>query len=260
MNKPASHSDQIIRLTGRLRVPRERLEEIKGLLDTHIALTREEAGCLSFNVTQSQRDSEVFEVNEAFRDKKAFDYHQGRVEISEWGLKTRGLIREYELSDSYYMYRALELAREAREKGEVPVGALVVRNGEIIGEGYNQPISARDPSAHAEILALRLAAQTTGNYRLPGTTLYCTIEPCSMCAGALIHARVSRLVYGAPEPRAGAVESCVQLLENKGLNHRVEVGQKIMQKACADIISDFFRDKRQDVTNPVEPDQNNQRG
>ena len=120
-----------------------------------------------------------------------------------------------------WMRAALELAQEAADQGEVPVGAVVVREGKIIGRGCNAPITKADPTAHAEINALREAAMTAGNYRLPGATLVVTVEPCTMCAGALLHARIETLVFGAREPRAGAVFSSAKVLENPGLNHRV---------------------------------------
>ena len=120
-----------------------------------------------------------------------------------------------------WMRAALELAQEAADQGEVPVGAVVVREGKIIGRGCNAPITKVDPTAHAEINALREAAMTAGNYRLPGATLVVTVEPCTMCAGALLHARIETLVFGAREPRAGAVFSSAKVLENPGLNHRV---------------------------------------
>src|SRR6188768_1651489 len=121
------------------------------------------------------------------------------------------------------MQEALALAKRADERGEVPVGAVVVLNGEVVGRGHNQPISSVDPTAHAEIVALRDAAQRVGNYRLTGATLYVTVEPCLMCVGALVHARIARLVYGAPEPKAGAIESAMQAHEHPALNHRLEV-------------------------------------
>ena len=122
-----------------------------------------------------------------------------------------------------WMQVALELAREAARHDEVPVGAVVVRENQIIGRGFNQPISGHDPTAHAEIMALRDAAQTMGNYRLPGCTLVVTVEPCTMCAGALVHARIEQLIFGAREPRAGAVCSSSRVLDNPGLNHKVTV-------------------------------------
>ena len=147
-------------------------------------------------------------------------------------------------ADDKFMRQALDLAREAGDLDEVPVGAVVVLEGEIIGRGFNQPITSHDPSAHAEISALRDAATRVGNYRLPGADLFVTIEPCTMCAGALVHARIRRLVFGATEPRAGAVVSTAQVLRNPGLNHRVEVVQGVLAETCADLISDYFKAKR----------------
>lgn len=147
-------------------------------------------------------------------------------------------------TDEHFMQRALELARLAAALGEVPVGAVVVRDGVVIGEGYNRPISSHDPTAHAEIIALREAAAHAGNYRLPGTTLYVTIEPCTMCAGALVHARVARVVYGAPEPRAGVALSNLQLFNAPHFNHRVCCEGGVLQGACSALITDFFRSKR----------------
>lgn len=147
-------------------------------------------------------------------------------------------------SDEYWMERALELARRAQAAGEVPVGAVLVVGDEIIGEAWNQPISVCDPSAHAEIGALRQAATALGNYRLPNSTLYVTIEPCHMCAGALIHARVGRVVFGAREPRAGAVASQGQLLDAPFVNHRVEWQEGILAEDCSALIRDFFAAKR----------------
>lgn len=148
------------------------------------------------------------------------------------------------ISDAAFMTRALELARAAEALGEVPVGAVLVRDDTLLGEGFNQPISARDPSAHAEVVALRAAARHVDNYRLPGSTLYVTIEPCAMCAGALVHARVSRLVFGAREPKAGAVCSHLRLLEAPSLNHRVEVLEGLLAADCAALISGFFQKRR----------------
>ena len=142
------------------------------------------------------------------------------------------------------MRRALELARRAAAAGEVPVGAVVVRAGEVLGEGANQPIGSHDPTAHAEIVALRAAAARIGNYRLSGSTLYVTIEPCTMCAGALVHARVGTLVYGASEPRAGAIASAANALGNAGLNHRVAVVAGVLEDECAALLTAFFRARR----------------
>ena len=143
-----------------------------------------------------------------------------------------------------WMRAALELAQEAADQGEVPVGAVVVREGKIIGRGCNAPITKVDPTAHAEINALREAAMTAGNYRLPGATLVVTVEPCTMCAGALLHARIETLVFGAREPRAGAVFSSAKVLENPGLNHRVTVVEGVLAEQCGALMSSFFRERR----------------
>lgn len=142
------------------------------------------------------------------------------------------------------MQAALELAAKAGEAGEVPVGAVVVRRGYIVGRGYNQPIGSNDPSAHAEICALRDAAGQLGNYRMPGCTLVVTVEPCTMCAGALIHARISQLVFGAREPRAGAVVSTASVLANRALNHRVEVVEGVLADECSEMMKKFFKERR----------------
>lgn len=146
--------------------------------------------------------------------------------------------------DIDWMSKALVLAEQAGREGEVPVGALLVKDGAVIGEGFNSPITTCDPTAHAEIMALRNAAANMNNYRLPDTTLYVTIEPCTMCIGAMIHARVARLVYGAKEPRAGAVESQLKLPELTHYNHRLNVVGGVLEKKCSDLISTFFHNKR----------------
>ena len=146
--------------------------------------------------------------------------------------------------DEPFMRLALAEAEKALLAGEVPVGAVVVRGGEVIASAHNGPVGLKDPSAHAEILALRRAAEAEGNYRLAGTTLYVTIEPCLMCAGALIHARVSRLVFGATDPKGGAVVSLYEVLGDGRLNHRVEVTGGVLGEACGEILSRFFREKR----------------
>jgi tRNA(adenine34) deaminase len=145
---------------------------------------------------------------------------------------------------SHWMQLALELAEQAARLDEVPVGAIVVLNDEVIGQGFNQTISSHDPSAHADIVALRDAASRMSNYRLPGAELYVTIEPCTMCAGALVHARVSHLIYGAAEPKAGAICSSAKVLENPGLNHRVQVTSGICEAEAGQLIADFFKAKR----------------
>ena len=149
--------------------------------------------------------------------------------------------------DQYWVARALELASQAASKDEVPVGAVVVLNGKEIGAGFNAPISGCDPTAHAEIRALRDAAARVGNYRLAGATLYVTLEPCTMCVGAIVHSRISRLVYGAAEPKAGAVESARRTLEEPHLNWRVEVTGGVMAEACGQAISEFFSRRRREI-------------
>ena len=145
------------------------------------------------------------------------------------------------------MQAALALAREARERGEVPVGAVLVMDGEILGRGFNQPVSLNDPTAHAEIVALREAGQQSGNYRLSGSTMYVTIEPCQMCVGAMVHARVARLVYGTPEPKAGAIESAMRAHEHPSLNHRIEATGGVLEADCREVMQAFFADRRQEV-------------
>ena len=143
------------------------------------------------------------------------------------------------------MRQALEQARLAAASDEVPVGALLVdANGEVLAAGHNQPIGAHDPSAHAEIVVLRAAARKLGNYRLPGTTLYVTVEPCVMCVGAIVHARVARVVYGATEPKTGAIESAQRLFETGEFNHRPEIEGGVLADECGAILSRFFENKR----------------
>ena len=144
------------------------------------------------------------------------------------------------MDDAGYMAEALSLARAARDRGEVPVGAIVVSDGAIIGRGGNAPIAANDPTAHAEIAALRDAAIALGNYRLPGCTLYVTLEPCAMCAGAILHARISRLVYGARDPKTGACGSVVDLFGDARLNHHATAEGGVLADECGKLLSDFF--------------------
>ncbi len=151
--------------------------------------------------------------------------------------------------DAAWMELALEQARQAAASGEVPVGALVIRDGEIVGQGHNRNLLDNDPTAHAEIVALRQAAARLGNHRLGGCTVYATIEPCSMCAGALIHARVSRLVYGASDPKAGAAGSVLKVLNHPGLNHKMEVTSGVFADKCAELLQEFFRRKRLPTAN-----------
>jgi tRNA(adenine34) deaminase len=147
--------------------------------------------------------------------------------------------------DAAWMALALEQARLAAEAGEVPVGALVIKDGEIVGKGHNRNLLDNDPTAHAEIVALRQAAMRLGNHRLSGCVMVATIEPCSMCAGALIHARIARLVYGASDPKAGAAGSVLQVLNHPSLNHRMEITPGVLAGECSEILQEFFRRKRQ---------------
>jgi len=146
--------------------------------------------------------------------------------------------------DELWMEEALRAAQRALEAGEVPVGAVVVREGRIIGRGWNRNIGDSDPTAHAEIVALREAAAAVGNHRLEDCDLFATIEPCSMCAGALVHARIKRLVYGADDPKAGAVQSVMQVLNHPQLNHQVEVRSGVLAGRCAELLQTFFKNRR----------------
>lgn len=147
-------------------------------------------------------------------------------------------------SDEEFMLQAIAEAEAAREDGEVPIGAVVVLDGEVKGRGHNAVISLRDPTAHAEIIALRDAAHAVDNYRLTGATLYSTIEPCAMCAGAIVHARIERLVYGAPDPKAGAVDTHFGICSTDFLNHQVIVEGRILEQECRAMIQSFFRERR----------------
>ena len=151
-------------------------------------------------------------------------------------------------SDAGYMDLALVEAKKADGAGEVPVGAVIVSNDAVIGRGVNQPISAKDPTAHAEIIALREAARTLGNYRLSGVTMYCTVEPCVMCAGAMVHARIARLVFGTCDPKAGSAGSIYNVLTDPRLNHRVEVVSGIREDESAALLREFFARRRSGQT------------
>jgi len=154
------------------------------------------------------------------------------------------MVTSADADDAEWMAQALEEARHAESDGEVPIGSLVVLDGRIVGRGRNQVIAASDPTAHAEILALREAAAALGNYRLTGATLYVTLEPCAMCCGAAVNARLARVVYGAPDPKAGAAHSLYRLLEDRRLNHRAMVTAGVLQQECGAILSDFFQRRR----------------
>jgi len=147
-------------------------------------------------------------------------------------------------SDERYMDLALLEAKKAEAAGEVPVGAVIVFGDAVIARGFNQPISARDPTAHAEIIALREAALQLGNYRLAGAAMYCTVEPCMMCSGAMIHARIARLAFGTPDPRAGSAGSIYNVLTDPRLNHRVDVVSGIREDDCAELLREFFAKRR----------------
>ncbi len=148
------------------------------------------------------------------------------------------------MSDEHWMREALQSARHAGEAGEVPVGAVLVKGDQALATGWNHPIGSCDPTMHAEIHALRQAAEAERNYRLPGTTLYVTLEPCAMCAGAIVHARVDRVVYGARDPKTGAVESVFQLLDTNPANHRVVHTGGILAEECGALLKDFFAARR----------------
>ena len=148
-------------------------------------------------------------------------------------------------TDEFYMAKALQLAEQAGAIGEVPVGAILVKDGEIVGEGFNQPISGCDPTAHAEIVAMRNAAKNLNNYRLSDCDLYVTIEPCTMCVGAMVHGRIRRVLFGALEPRAGALQSQLQLMNQSHYNHSIEWQGGVLAQECGDLISSFFRRKRE---------------
>ena len=149
------------------------------------------------------------------------------------------------MNDADYMSLALDLAREAAALGEVPVGAVVVRDGVVIGRGKNRPIGGSDPTAHAEVAALRDAAQLVGNYRLPDASLYVTLEPCVMCIGAIFHARIARVVFGAPDPKTGAAGSVINLFDESRLNHHATVEGGVLATECGSLLSGFFAARRQ---------------
>ena len=146
--------------------------------------------------------------------------------------------------DQQYMRMAIEQAQLAAQSGEVPVGAVLVKDGQVISKAFNKPIANHDPSAHAEMLALREAALSEGNYRIPGSTLYVTLEPCAMCSGAMLHARIDRVVFGAPDPKTGAAGSVLDLFASKQINHQTSVEGGIMSEECGQLLRDFFKGRR----------------
>jgi tRNA(adenine34) deaminase len=161
------------------------------------------------------------------------------VDSGQWAVGS-----EKDSTHATFMAAALEQAQLALAAGEVPVGAVLVVDGAIVARGFNQPIRSIDPTAHAEVLALREAARAVGNYRLTGSTMYVTVEPCLMCVGALVHARVGEVVFGATEPKSGALVSVVRAHETPGLNHRFTVTSGVLEEQCREVIQQFFRDKR----------------
>lgn len=163
-------------------------------------------------------------------------------------------------TDDRFMKMALRLAQKAFSLGEVPVGAVVEVDGKVVGRGYNQSIGRSDPTAHAEVLALRQAARRVGNYRLTSATIYCTLEPCAMCAGSMVWARVQRLVYGAKDPKTGAVDSNLRLFESEAVNHRVEVVSGVGEAQSVKLLQEFFRLRRQPGSRGAANTQNTRRG
>lgn len=157
------------------------------------------------------------------------------------------------MSDAHFMQLALEQARLAWAQGEVPVGAVVVKDGVVVASGFNQPIGRHDPTAHAEIVALRKAAEALGNYRLPGCELFVTLEPCVMCSGAMMHARLSRIVFGAPDPKTGAGGSVVNLFEHGQLNHQTSITGGVMADECGAMLREFFAERRNAAKKAAEP-------
>ncbi|MFW0767518.1 tRNA adenosine(34) deaminase TadA [Trabulsiella odontotermitis] len=153
-------------------------------------------------------------------------------------------VSDNEHNHEYWMRHALTLAKRAWDEGEVPVGAVLVHNNQVIGEGWNRPIGRHDPTAHAEIMALRQGGAVLQNYRLIDTTLYVTLEPCVMCAGAMVHSRIGRLVFGARDAKTGAAGSLIDVLHHPGMNHRVDIIEGVLSDECAALLSDFFRHRR----------------
>jgi tRNA(adenine34) deaminase len=155
------------------------------------------------------------------------------------------MVKNSSLKDEEMMELAIEEALQASREGEIPVGAVLIREGKVLARDHNRPLSLNDPTAHAEILALREGAMRMGNYRMNGCELYVTIEPCLMCAGAILHSRISRLIFGARDERGGAVESLYQILHDQRLNHRVQVTEGVMAERCREILQDFFKVRRE---------------
>jgi len=185
-------------------------------------------------------------MDAAILDKKRAKgkFHRSLVKRVRLCYGERSFFSETAMGDADYMRMALALASQARAAGEVPVGAVVVKDGEVVGRGFNAPISRHDPSAHAEMMALRDAALRLENYRLVGCELFVTIEPCLMCAGAIMHARIARLVYGASDPKTGVCGSVLNVFEERRLNHHTEVEGGVLAEECGAALSDFFAMRR----------------
>jgi tRNA(adenine34) deaminase len=172
------------------------------------------------------------------------DAHHNRG-LGTWGLGlAHNSIQLADVNHEHFMRLALAQASRARDAGEVPVGAIVVLDDRVVGEGFNQPISSHDPTAHAEVVALREAARSIGNYRLTGATIYVTVEPCVMCVGAMVHARIGLVIFGAPEPKAGAIQSMTRAHELPGLNHKLEALGGVLESESRDLLQQFFQSRR----------------
>ena len=197
-------------------------------------------------VTQSSSEhrQECLCYSERRRSRPPNDPRAGRENLRNYGVLFWLAVADPSNEDLKFMRRALDEAAEAGRRGEVPIGTVVAVNGEVIATGSNRTITDCDPTAHAEMVALRAAARAIGNYRLTNATLYVTIEPCAMCAGAMIQARIARLVYGANDPKGGAVTSCFSVLDHPQLNHRVEVTSGVMADEAAELLREFFAARR----------------
>lgn len=209
-------------------------------IDTGKARPKEQS---TEHVAAQTLEPEVLTAEEALEKVSASKESSVKEDISQENLINEPVTQE----DLMWMKHALTLADKAESIGEVPVGACVVLNGELIGEGYNTPISDNDPSAHAELRAVKEAASKVQNYRLIDATLYVTLEPCSMCAGMLVHARVKRVVFGARDAKTGAAGSVMNLLQHPALNHQIEVVCGVLADECANKLSDFFRKRRKEI-------------
>ncbi len=230
-NRPAPDID-----TGKAQPQKQSTEHVTAQAFEPVVQTAEEALAKVSASKESSRQENPIKVN-------ATKENPFKEEMSQENLINETVTQE----DVMWMKHALTLADKAESIGEVPVGACVVSNGELIGEGYNTPISDNDPSAHAELRAVKNAASKVQNYRLIDATLYVTLEPCSMCAGMLVHARVKRVVFGAKDAKTGAAGSVMNLLQHPALNHQIEVVSGLLADECANKLSDFFRKRRKEI-------------